>query len=114
MCVVSSFTVRNLRPEYKRAEKPYIKILDMLSPYVEPNQKRFIFPAGLLCCFLLPSWLKSTRPPVVSPGPPGQLEPMAQTASALTFSGWQTTFPSSGCRAPTFTFSPHLTSSTRP
>lgn len=27
MCVISSFTVRNLWPEYKRAEKPYIKII---------------------------------------------------------------------------------------
>lgn len=27
MCVISLFTVRNLRPEYKRAEKPYTKNL---------------------------------------------------------------------------------------
>lgn len=74
----------------------------------------FMFPPGLLCCFWPPSWLKPTRPPDVSPGPPGRPGLTAQTASAPTSDGWQTTYPPSGCQEHTSTFSPRLTSSTRP
>lgn len=78
---------------------------------VEPTQN--VFPPGLLCCSWPPSWLRPTRPLNVSPGPLGRPELRARTASAPTSDGWQTTYPPSGCRAPTSTFSPHLTSSTR-
>lgn len=73
-----------------------------------------VFPPGPPCCCWPPSWLKPTRPPDMSPGPPGQPELRARTASAPTSDGWRSTCPPSVCREPTSTSSPHLTSSTRP
>lgn len=73
-----------------------------------------MFPPGPRCCCWLPSWPKPTQPRVASPGPPGQPELRAQTASAPISDGWKSTYPPSGCRAPTSMSSPRLTSSTRP
>lgn len=74
----------------------------------------FMVPPGLLCCFWPPSWLKPTRPPVVSPGLPDRPELRARTASVPTSDGWQTTCRPSGSQARTSAFSPRQTSSTSP
>lgn len=73
-----------------------------------------MFPPGPRCCCWLPSWPKPTQPRAASPGPPGQPELRAQTASAPISDGWKSTYPPSGCRAPTSMSSPRLTSSTKP
>lgn len=89
-------------------ELPYI-----IKTIQSPCTSVCLFSVGQPCCCWLHCLLKPSQRHATFPGPPGQPELRAQTASAATSDGWRSEYPPSGCREPTSRSWRHRTNFTR-